>query len=41
MRWGNFLKEVSPNPFKNFQRIDGESANIVPLAFGLKMAQSI
>ena len=32
-RWGNFLKEVSPNPFKNFQRIDRESANMVPLAF--------
>ena len=24
MRWGIFLKEVSPSPFQNFQRIDKE-----------------
>ena len=33
-RRGNFLKEVSPDPFKNFQRIYWESANIVPPVFG-------
>ena len=34
MRWRELLKKFPPNLPQNFQRIYGESANIVPLAFG-------
>ena len=31
---GNFWEKFPPNLPQNFQRMDGESANIVPLVFG-------